>query len=120
MNRPDVDRFLPLKPTVLHILLTLSDGRSHGYEIMLTVAERSGGAVDISTAVLYRTLSSLRKNKLIEETRERPDPDEDDSRRRYYELTPFGRRVLAAELERLRSVLASRTARSLLRHADGA
>lgn len=117
--RTDAASHLPLKPVVLHILLALSGERSHGYEIMQTVAERSEGSVQISTAVLYRTLSRLLKQQLLVESASRPDPADDDSRRRYYELTPLGREVLALELGRLRSILSSRNARLLLRTVDG-
>jgi len=115
---PGSRSFLPLKPVVLHILLVLPGKRSHGYEIMQTVAERTGGAVEVSTAVLYRTLSRLLKTGLIVESDERPDPINDDSRRRYYEITPLGREVVALELARLRSVLSSDSAVNLLRTVD--
>ncbi len=114
------ESYLPLKPVVLHILLVLSANRAHGYEIMQTVADKSGGTVEISTAVLYRTLSRLLRQGLVSETDRRPKPDEDDSRRRYYQITPLGRRVLTLELARLREVLASSPASSLLRTVDGA
>lgn len=119
MNLTAIARsYLPLKPVVLHILLVLAGRRGHGYEIMQTVAERSEGAVEVSTAVLYRTLSRLLKQGLIAESEERPNPDEDDSRRRYYEITPLGRKVVVLELARLRSLLASRLATDLLNALD--
>ncbi len=117
---PNPDSFLPLKPVVLHILLVLSEGRAHGYEIMQTVSERTEGAVEISTAVLYRTLSRLLKQGLVAETQERPDPAEDDSRRRYYRVTALGSAVVTSELARLRSLLKSRSVADLLRTADRA
>lgn len=113
------ESYLPLKPVVLHILLVLAGRRGHGYEIMHTVAERSAGAVEISTAVLYRTLSRLLKQGLVAESVDRPDPEEDDSRRRYYQITPLGREVVTLELARLRSVLTSSAALSLLGTVDG-
>ena len=108
------ERFLPLKPTVLHILLALTEQRSHGYQIMLTVAERSGGTVELSTAVLYRTLRRLLDQELIIECEDRPAAQDDDSRRRYYEITPLGRSVASLELRRLRSLLASESVGQLL------
>jgi len=117
---PKAESFVPLKPVVLHILLVLAAGRAHGYEIMQTAAERSDGPVEISTAVLYRTLSRLLKQGLVAESEARPAPQKDDSRRRYYQITPLGRKVLAVELRRLRSILASQPALGILRTVDGA
>jgi DNA-binding PadR family transcriptional regulator len=93
--------FLPLTPAVFHILLTLADGEAHGYAMMQEVARRSGGTVRLGPGTLYGAISRLLADQLIEETEERPDPDMDDSRRRYYRLTKLGGQVLAAETERL-------------------
>ena len=96
-----VDSFLPLTPAVFHILITLADGETHGYAIMQEVARRSGGAVRLGPGTLYGAISRLLDDGIIEESEERPDPDRDDTRRRYYRLTKFGGRVLAAETDRL-------------------
>ena len=102
--------FLPLTPTMFHILLTLADGETHGYAIMQEVARRSGGSVKLGPGTLYGAISRLLEDGLIEESDERPDPKMDDTRRRYYRLTNFGGRVLAAETERLADLV--RAARS--------
>jgi len=102
--------FLPLTPAVFHILLTLADGETHGYAIMQEVARRSGGSVKLGPGTLYGAISRLLEDGLIEESDERPDPKMDDTRRRYYRLTNFGGRVLAAETERLADLV--RAARS--------
>jgi DNA-binding PadR family transcriptional regulator len=92
---------LPLKPTVFTILLSLSEGDAHGYGIKKEVEERSEGRVLLEPGTLYRVIGKLLDDGLIAETDERPDPGLDDERRRYYRLTPLGRRVLVAEAERL-------------------
>lgn len=95
----------PLKPRVFLILLCLAESKSHGYAIKEKVRRRTGGRLDMSPGTLYRTLHSLRSEGLIEETHERPQPDEDDERRRYYILTAVGRDVLRAEARRLEELV---------------
>jgi DNA-binding PadR family transcriptional regulator len=92
---------LPLTPAVFHILLALIDSEKHGYAIMRDVEQTSDGRMVLGPGTLYGAIKRLLKTGLIAETDERPDPALDDSRRRYYELTALGRRVLAAEAERL-------------------
>src|ERR1041384_3600648 len=95
-NLPEkpVDSFLPLTPAVFHILITLADGEAHGYAMMQEVARRSGGTVRLGPGTLYGAISRLLDDGIIEESEERPDPEMDDTRRRYYRLTKFGSRVL--------------------------
>ena len=92
---------LPLTPAVFHILLALADGSKHGYGIMKEVEAITEGQVTMGPGTLYGTIKRLLASGLIEETGERPDPELDDERRRYYRLTGFGRDVLAAETQRL-------------------
>jgi DNA-binding PadR family transcriptional regulator len=108
-NKP-IDDLLPLTPAVFHILVTLADGEAHGYAIMQEVARRSGGIVRLGPGTLYGAISRLLDDSLIEESEERPDPDKDDTRRRYYRLTRWGGEVLAAETARLADLV--RVARS--------
>jgi len=102
---PVPEAFLPLKPHWFHILLSLADQEQHGYGIMQEVLERTGGKVRLWPATLYGTLKRLGEADLIEESDERPAPDLDDARRRYYRLTRLGRRVLAAESARLEALV---------------
>jgi len=102
---PAPEAFLPLKPHWFHVLLSLADQEQHGYGIMQEVLERTGGKVRLWPATLYGTLKRLADEDLIEESDERPAPDLDDARRRYYRLTPLGRRVLAAESARLEDLV---------------
>jgi len=96
---------LPLKPRWFHVLLSLADQEQHGYGIMQEVLDRTGGKVRLWPATLYGTLKRLMDEDLIEESAARPAPEEDDARRRYYRLTRLGRRVLAAESERLEDLV---------------
>ena len=95
------EALLPLTPAVFHILLALADGERHGYSIMKTVEVQTDGQVTMGPGTLYGSLKRMLAADLIAESDERPDPEMDDSRRRYYRLTDFGARVLAAEAERL-------------------
>jgi len=102
---PSPESFLPLKPNWFHVLLSLSSQEQHGYGIMQEVLERTGGKVRLWPATLYGTIKRLTDEDLIAESDQRPAPDEDDARRRYYRLTSLGRRVLAAESERLEDLV---------------
>jgi DNA-binding PadR family transcriptional regulator len=86
-------------------MLCLAVQEQHGYGIMQEVLERTGGKVRLWPATLYGTLKRLIEEDLIEESDERPAPELDDARRRYYRLTTLGRRVLAAESERLEALV---------------
>src|ERR1700691_5656529 len=107
MNKPLPESFLPLKPHWFHVLLSLSNQDQHGYGIMQEVLDRTAGQVRLWPATLYGTLRRLMDAELIEESDERPAPELDDSRRRYYRLTGLGRRVLDAECERLQELVRS-------------
>jgi DNA-binding PadR family transcriptional regulator len=108
----DPEDFLPLTAVVFEILLALADGERHGYDVMQDVERRTGGQIALHAGTLYRALSRLLDQGLIEEMDARPDPAADE-RRRYYGLTPLGRAVARAEAARLASQLD--TARRLLR-----
>jgi DNA-binding PadR family transcriptional regulator len=100
-----VDRFLPLQTHWFHVLLSLADQEQHGYGIMQEVLDRTQGKVRLWPATLYGTLKRLMDEELIEESEERPAPELDDARRKYYRLTRLGRRVLAAESARLEDLV---------------
>jgi DNA-binding PadR family transcriptional regulator len=106
---------LPLTPAVFHILLALADRERHGYSIMQDVECRTEGKVRLVPGTLYGSIKRMLADGLIEETDERPDAELDDERRRYYRLTAFGRRVAAAEAERLQSLVLEARAKKLLR-----
>ncbi len=99
------EALLPLPPATFHILVALSDEARHGYAIMQEVATRTGGDVRLTAATLYRTIQRLLDQRLIAEVSQRPAPELDDERRRYYRITPFGTAVAKAEARRLAQML---------------
>ena len=105
MARKNPDAFLPLKSHWFHILVSLVDGEQHGYGIMQDVLERSRGKVRLWPATLYGSLKRLIEAGLIVESGDRPAPEFDDARRRYYRMTPLGRRVLDLESQRLKDLI---------------
>ena len=92
---------LPLTPPVFHILLALAGEERHGYGIMQDVAQQTDGALQLGPGTLYGCLKRMLAAGLVEESGERPDPELDDERRRYYRMTPLGKRIVRAEAQRL-------------------
>ncbi len=108
-----VESLLPLQPATFHILVALADEDRHGYAIMQDVAARTSD-VRLGAGTLYRSIQRMLEQGLIEELRERPAPELDDERRRYYRITPFGRAVAKAEARRLAQMLKLARARGFL------
>jgi DNA-binding PadR family transcriptional regulator len=106
--------FLPLTPAMFHILLALADRDRHGYHIMQEVDERTEGKVKLGPGTLYGSIKRMLNDGLIEELDERPEPEMDDERRRYYRLTDFGYRVASAEAQRLELLVKAARAKKLL------
>jgi DNA-binding PadR family transcriptional regulator len=113
MDRARVDKYLPLTPTVFDILLALADSEKHGYAILQAVHTSAGGSAVLRAGTLYRALNRLLGQDLVEECARRPAASLDDERRRYYRITPLGRRVLKAELERLQQQILEARAKNL-------
>jgi DNA-binding PadR family transcriptional regulator len=105
---------LPLSPAVFHILLALADGERHGYATMQAADQLSGGQVRMGPGTLYGSIRRMLEAGLIEESGERPDPQLDDERRRYYRLTPLGEGALRAEAARLDRLVQAARQRRLL------
>jgi len=103
LNEPvaDVEELLPLTPLSFHILLALVETDRHGYGILKEIERRTDGQMKTASGALYLAAVRLQDSGLIEESDERPDPELDDRRRRYYRLTDLGRRVAEAEAHRL-------------------
>jgi DNA-binding PadR family transcriptional regulator len=108
------EAFLPLTPAVLHILLALADRERHGYGIMQDITVRTNGTMRMGPGTLYGSIKRMLADGLIEEWSERPDPELDDERRRYYRLTELGQRVLRAEALRLEQLLRIVQAKQML------
>jgi DNA-binding PadR family transcriptional regulator len=101
MTEPRPESFLPLPSATLHILMALAEEDRHGYAIIQDVEARTDGALKLSAGTLYRSIQRMLEQGLILETRDRPAPEDDDERRRYYRITPFGTAVARAETRRL-------------------
>ena len=112
----DPSSHLPLTHVVYYILLSLSDASRHGYGIIKHVSDQTGGALELEAGTLYGAIKRLRDDDWIEEA---PAPEDTDARRRYYALTPLGRRVLRAESERLADMVALARRARVLPEAGG-
>ncbi|MGE5836584.1 MAG: PadR family transcriptional regulator [Acidobacteriota bacterium] len=97
----EIDDLLPLPSATFHILIALADGDRHGYAIIQDVEARTGGELKLSAGTLYRSIQRMLEQGLLVETRDRPAPEDDDERRRYYRITPLGTAVAKAEARRL-------------------
>jgi DNA-binding PadR family transcriptional regulator len=98
---PSPESLLPLPSATFHILMALASEDRHGYAIIQDVAARTDGELKLSAGTLYRSIQRMLEQGLLVETRDRPAPKEDDERRRYYRITPFGTAVARAEARRL-------------------
>ncbi len=101
----------PLSPAVFHILLSLGEGERHGYALKREISLRTGGRLKLRPGVLYGSINKMLELGLIEESDARPDPHLDDERRRYYRITPYGRKVAQAEAARMRELVQLAAAR---------
>jgi DNA-binding PadR family transcriptional regulator len=112
-DRSDIDQLLPLPPATFHILLALIDQERHGYAIIQDVETRTDGELRMSAGTLYRSVARMVEQELIVEVTKRPSPRQDDERRRYYRITPFGTAVARAEMARLAQLVRLARARGL-------
>ena len=108
------DNASPLTPVMFEILLALSNTERHGYGILQEVERRTNGAMRLRAGTLYRALHRMLASRWVEELDDRPDPELDDERRRYYRLSSRGRAIAAAEGRRLASQVQAARALRLL------
>ena len=101
---PDPLAFLPLSHLSYHVMLALRSAPLHGYAVVKAVKISSEGLISPGTGTFYSAMHRLVREGLISQADEAAD-DGEDSRRKHYDLTPLGRRVLEAETRRLESVL---------------
>lgn len=118
-SSPDPSAFLPLKADDFNILLSLADGDRHGYAILKEIEAATGGRTRIAPSPFYRRIKRLLEGKLVAEAYERPAPELDDERRRYFRLTPLGRTVLVAEAARLVELAGTERVRQLALETTG-
>ena len=112
-NKRDIGDTLPLTAIVFSILLTLAGSEKHGYAIMKEVSLPEAGGIAMGPSTLYGSLDRMMRGGLVEET-----GTTDDERRRYYRITGYGRKVAAAEVVRLRTVLNAARSKRLLEEAN--
>lgn len=111
VDRHEIDELLPLPPATFHILLAVAGEDRHGYAIIQDVAARTDGALKLSPGTLYRSIQRMLDQGLLEETHDRPAPELDDERRRYYRITTLGTTVAKAEARRLTQLVRMARAR---------
>src|SRR6202795_2363919 len=95
----------PLQEATFHILMAVADEDRHGYGIIQDVLTSTNGELKLSAGTLYRSIQRMLEQGLLIETRDRPAPEDDDERRRYYRITPYGREVAKAEAQRLQQLV---------------
>lgn len=113
-RKSETEEHLPLTRAAFHVLMALADGERHGYAIMQEVTEHTGGRIRMGPGTLYGTIKRLLEAGLIEESDERPDPQLDDERRRYYRLSGMGDRVVRAEAQRYADMAAVARGKKLI------
>jgi len=96
---------LPLPPAIFHMLLALYQGERHGYALKREILRRTDSKLNLGAGALYGSIARMVERGLVAESGARPDLHLDDERRRYYRITPFGRRVAQAEALRLRDLV---------------
>ena len=113
-KHPDPQTLLPLPVSEFQILLALADDERHGYAIKREVAARTNGDVQLGPGTLYGSIKRMLASGFIIESDERPDPELDDERRRYYRITTLGRQVATAEARRMERLVGIARAKRLL------
>ena len=108
---------MALRPVEFHTLLALAADERHGYAILQEVAAQTDGDIQLEPGTLYRALHRMLKDGCVAESTRRPASDVDDERRKYYRLTPLGRRIATTEAERLWRLVTIARAHRLLGHA---
>jgi DNA-binding PadR family transcriptional regulator len=108
---------MALRPVEFHTLLALAADERHGYGILQEVAAQTDGDIQLEPGTLYRALHRMLKDGWVAESTRRPASDVDDERRKYYRLTPLGRRIATTEAERLWRLVTIARAHRLLGHA---
>jgi len=104
-SQQEIEQMLPLSLPIFHMLVSLMEGERHGYALKREILQRTDKRINLGSGALYGAINKMLEQGLIVESDERPDPHLDDERRRYYGITPLGRRVIQAEVARLRALV---------------
>lgn len=118
MSSSELRAILPLKPNDFHILFALLDGERHGYWIAKEINQHTGGQIRLEAGNLYRTIQKLIRQGLVEPSESRPAPESDDERRRYYAITPRGRRAVAADAARMKGLVDAVQERNMISNTE--
>ena len=113
-TQSEIAALIPLPPASFHILMAVAQEDRHGYGIIQDVERRTGGELRLSAGTLYRSIQRLLEQGLISETDDRPAPEFDDERRRYYRITAFGTAVARAEIRRMSQLVRMARTQGLL------
>ncbi len=113
-TQSEIAALIPLPPASFHILMAVAQEDRHGYGIIQDVERRTGGELRLSAGTLYRSIQRLLEQGLLSETDDRPAPEFDDERRRYYRITAFGTAVARAEIRRMSQLVRMARTQGLL------
>jgi PadR family transcriptional regulator PadR len=114
MTDQTITNHLPLKALEISVLVVLSEGEDYGYGIVKRIAEQDAGAIRLAPSNLYSVLDRMIDKGMVERTEGTESP-EGRIPRQYYGVTPLGRAVASAELERLASLMTTAKRLELLR-----
>ncbi len=113
-SQSDISALIPLPPATFHILMAVAQEDRHGYGIIQDVIRRTNGELRLSAGTLYRSIQRMLEQGLIDETDDRPAPELDDERRRYYRISAFGAAVARAETHRMAQLVRMARTQGLL------
>ncbi len=113
-SQSDISALIPLPPATFHILMAVAQEDRHGYGIIQDVIRRTNGELKLSAGTLYRSVQRMLEQGLIDETDDRPAPELDDERRRYYRISAFGTAVARAETRRMTQLVRMARTQGLL------
>lgn len=118
-DRTGINDLLPLTRLDFLILLVLTEEECHGYGIVKEIEERTEGMVQLLPGNLYAVMNRLMRNGLVVRAPGGSRKRSEDKRRRYFRITPLGRKVLAAEASAMRSLVQEATVRNLMETEAG-
>ena len=113
-SQSEIGALIPLPPATFHILMAVAQEDRHGYGIIQDVIRRTNGELKLSAGTLYRSIQRMLEQGLIDETDDRPAPELDDERRRYYRISAFGTAVARAETRRMTQLVRMARTQGLL------